>query len=294
MSCAIFSLMQPAVADDPQDERERKPPEALPLQRGERAPSRGSIPPSIPPPPETILRAEVQPIDLGTALRLAGVQNPELMLARQRVVEASALQQLAAAQFLPSINFGLNYDLHNGPIQQSNGNILSLNRSALYVGSGANVVAAGTVHIPGVLLSYNLADVYFTYLASRQNRVAREAMSIAVRNQMFLDVTLAYSELLRAEGHRAISVQARDESREIARLTSEYATTGAGRVADANRAATELAKREANLMGAEGDILRASADSASCSTLTLRFASIRPTLSSCLTRSCRPPCQSPS
>ena len=160
---------------------------------------------------------------------------------------------------MPSLNFGTNYDLHNGPIQQSNGNILSLNRSALYVGSGANVVAAGTIHIPGVLISYNLADVYFTYLASRQNRVAKEAMSIAVRNQMFLDVTLAYSELLRAEGHRAISVQARDEAREIARLTSEYATTGAGRVADANRAATELAKREAILMGAEGDILRASA-----------------------------------
>ena len=259
VSCVVFLLTRGAAADDPQVERERKPPEALPLRHGERSPSRGSIPPPIPPPQATILPAEVQPIDLGTALRLAGVQNPQLMLARQRVVEASALQQLAAAEFLPSLNFGTNYDLHNGPIQQSNGNILSLNRSALYVGSGANVVAAGTIHIPGVLISYNLADVYFTYLASRQNRVAMEATAIAVRNQMFLDVTLAYSELLRAEGHRAVSYQARDEAREIARLTSEYASTGAGRIADANRAATELAKREAGLLGAEGDVLRASA-----------------------------------
>src|SRR5262249_37552623 len=56
----------------------------------------------VPPSPSTILAPEVVPIDLNTALRLAGVQNPQLMIARQRVVEAAALRQLAAAQFLPS------------------------------------------------------------------------------------------------------------------------------------------------------------------------------------------------
>ena len=52
------------------------------------------------------LRPEIQPIDLDTALRLAGVQNPELNVARQRVLEAVAVRQLAAARFLPSINPG--------------------------------------------------------------------------------------------------------------------------------------------------------------------------------------------
>src|SRR5579883_1076569 len=47
----------------------------------------------------TILSAEVRPIDLNTALRLAGVQNPEVLIARQRVLEAVAQRQLAAAQF---------------------------------------------------------------------------------------------------------------------------------------------------------------------------------------------------
>ena len=59
------------------------------------------------------------------------------MIARQRVVEAAALRQLAAAQFLPSLNLGTNYDSHTGNLQQSNGNILSVNRSAVYVGAGA-------------------------------------------------------------------------------------------------------------------------------------------------------------
>ena len=107
--------------------------------------------------PPTLLAPEFRPIDLNTALRLAGVQNPQLMIARQRVVEAAALRQLAAVQILPSINFGMNYDSHTGTLQQSNGNILSVNRSALYVGAGSGAVAAGTVSIPGVVLEGNVA-----------------------------------------------------------------------------------------------------------------------------------------
>ena len=108
--------------------------------------------------PPTLLDPNTRPIDLNTALRLAGVQNPQLMIARQRVVEAAALRQLAAVQFLPSLNLGTNYDTHTGTLQQSNGNILSVNRSALYVGAGAGAVAAGTVNIPGVVLEGNVAS----------------------------------------------------------------------------------------------------------------------------------------
>src|SRR5580765_3886661 len=54
----------------------------------------------------TILDKESRPIDLASSLQLAGVQNPEILLARERVLEATAQRQLAAAQFLPSINFG--------------------------------------------------------------------------------------------------------------------------------------------------------------------------------------------
>src|SRR5438132_12881670 len=67
---------------------------------------------------------EERPIDLFTALRLANVDNPEIRLARERVREAVALRQLAAAQFLPNINVGGNFDHHLGPLQLSSGEIL--------------------------------------------------------------------------------------------------------------------------------------------------------------------------
>src|SRR6516165_6257103 len=110
----------------------------------------------------------VATIDLASALRLAGVQNPEILLARQRVTEAVAVRQLAAAQILPSLNAGLNYDAHTGPLQQANGNILKVNRDALYVGAGANAVAAGAVNIPGVVYNLNVSEALFGALITRQ------------------------------------------------------------------------------------------------------------------------------
>ena len=144
--------------------------------------------PSLQPRSATILNTETRPIDLNTALRLAGVQNPELMVARQRVVKAVAQRQLAAVQIIPSFKGGTSYDTHTGNLQQFNGNILSVNRSALYVGAGSNAVAAGTVAIPGLLLTGNIADGLFRYLGSRQFVRQAEFASLAVRNQAFLRV----------------------------------------------------------------------------------------------------------
>jgi len=209
--------------------------------------------------PPTLLAPEIREIDLNTALRLAEAQNPQLLIARGRVLEAAALRQIAAAKFLPSLNGGVNYDLHTGNLQQSNGNILSVNRSALYVGAGANAVAAGSVAIPGAVLEGNVATATFGYLASRQFAAQREADAVAVRNQAFLQTTLGYSELLRAEGRRAIAIQVRDESRKVAELTASYSNAGQGTEADAHRALTEMQTREYDIQEAEEAVLVASA-----------------------------------
>lgn len=207
----------------------------------------------------SILDPNERPIDLGTALRLAGAQNPRLLIARQRVLEAVAQRQFAAVQILPTLNAGANYDTHTGNLQQSSGNILSTNRSAVYVGGGAFALAAGTVSVPGVMLAGNIAEGLYLYLTSRQVVQQRVWTSVAEQNQALLRAALAYCELIRAEGHRAIAEQIRDQAAEVARITAAYARTGEGRQADADRAATEFARRRADVRQAEGRILRASA-----------------------------------
>mgnify|MGYP001029731266 CR=1 FL=1 len=254
---------EPAAAASTSGAREELEIQARPLDLDDEPlrtrPSESSSDVVTPESPPTILEAEVQPLDLNTALRLAGVQNPQLLIARQRVVEAAALRQLAAAQILPSINLGMNYDNHTGNLQQSNGNILPVNRSAFYVGSGSGATAAGTVPVPGVLLEGNIAEKSFAFLASRQLVEVQEATAVAVRNQTFLQTTLAYSELLRAEGKRAIALQVRDEAKRLAQLTAAYANAGQGRQADAQRAQTELESRENDIKSAEEAILVSSA-----------------------------------
>ena len=214
-------------------------------------------------PPESpkgqTLQPGESPIDLATALQLAGVQNPELLIARERITEAMALKQFAAAQALPNINAGLNYDLHRGPLQQSNANILKVNRDAMYVGLGSNAVGAGTVNIPGVGYNLNVGTAWFNYLQSKQLVVRANAAARTSQNDTLLRVCLAYTELLRAEARLAIFKQNHIEASEIARLTEAYSKAGQGRKADADRASVELRKRETDLIQAEADAVVASA-----------------------------------
>jgi outer membrane protein TolC len=229
--------------------------------RGETLPPPRRALPDVPTPPlaASILSDQVKPIDLASALRLAGVQNPEILLARERVTEAVAAHRLAVVQILPTLNAGTNFDAHTGPLQQSTGTIINVNRSALYGGMGASAVGAGTVAIPGLVLNGNVSEGIFAALVSKQVVRQREFASVAVRNDVLLRVCLGYLELLRAEGRRAIALDIRKEASEVARVTVAFAATGVGRQADADRAATELEKRNDDLLQAEGDVLTASA-----------------------------------
>jgi outer membrane protein TolC len=71
--------------------------------------------------------------------------------------------------------------------------------------------------------------------------------------------SVGYVNLLRGYGRQAIARKNREEGAEVARLTAEYAQTGLGRKADADRALVELKRRDAELTQAEGETLAASA-----------------------------------
>ena len=141
-----------------------QPPAKEILKGDEKLPS----PQLLQPAPSTgLLSGQSAKIDLPSALRLAGVQNPEILLARERVEEAAAMRQLAAAQFLPSLNVGTDTDIHTGPLQRSNGQIIEENRGSLYLGLGAAAVGAGTVNIPGLVWSGNVSDTIYANLVAR-------------------------------------------------------------------------------------------------------------------------------
>ena len=203
--------------------------------------------------------AEASPIDLTTSLSLAGAENPQILIAMQRTLAAAARQQLAAAQALPNINLGTNFDFHHGVLQQASGNILKVNRDAMYIGAGAQAVAAGSVSIPGVQYNLNVGESLFRYYESQQRRDAAAHRTNATRNQVLLNVVLAYLDLVAAQARRSVAIQARKESDVVAQITSAYAATGQGLPADAERAATELKLRESEVIAAEATVTVVSA-----------------------------------
>lgn len=202
---------------------------------------------------------EIVPIDLPAALQLAGFRSPEVLIAQQRVLVVTARQQLAAAQALPNLNGGTNYDAHTGVLQQASGAIINVQREALYVGAGLNAVAAGSVNLPGLQYNLNVGETYFNYLISRQETERSWAAATTQRNNTLLQLSTAYCRLVQAQGTRAIRGRIRDEAAEIARITASYAKVGQGRPADAERAATELGRRNADLLAADLEIAEASA-----------------------------------
>ena len=202
---------------------------------------------------------ETTPIDLAGAFALIGVQNPQFLAAQQRVLEASAQRQLAAVQLLPTINLGSSYYSHTGIIQQPDGSLIKVNNESLFVGAGANAIGAGTVNIPGVVWNLNVADTYYNYLIGRQVQSQRAANVTTVNYDIQRRVATAYLELVRTAGYQSIAWQARQDVAEVARITAVFERAGQGRAADANRAASELHSRDADVIDAEGQMVSASA-----------------------------------
>jgi outer membrane protein TolC len=215
--------------------------------------------PAEPVAPPSILQDDCSPISLSDAFYLGDVQNPELTLARQRITEAMARRMQAAAMLLPNVNTGGSYDDHTGPLQQSNGHILKVNRDSLYLGLGAYAIAAGTVNIPGITYSLNPVLSIYGFRGVRALVRQRQFESAAVRNQVLLRIALAYTDLLRAEGRRAVALQIREDVREVARITREQGQRTFARVSDADRAASELSLRNSLVVEAENEMLQASA-----------------------------------
>jgi outer membrane protein TolC len=197
-------------------------------------------------------------IDLSSALRLAGVRNLQIVVAQQRVEAAVADQQFAAAQFLPNLNAGTNYDSHTGELMRSTGALASVDRSSLYIGAGTLAVGSGPPQIPGVQYNLKVSTAIFGYLVSRQNTNRARFERQAVDNVVLLNVAIAYAELLRAAGAMQLAILTRNDTGEVARLTADHAKAGQGRQADANRAATELRQREQDVVEAEARLTQAS------------------------------------
>ena len=128
------------------------------------------------------------PIDLPTALRVAGVRPLDIATAEAGVNQARGLLTQARVLWIPNINGGMGYYHHdNGNQNLFNGQGFDKSTNALIVGGGPTLSVGG-------------ADAIFAPLAARRVVNSRDADVQTARNNSVFSVAQAYFTLQQARG----------------------------------------------------------------------------------------------
>ena len=199
---------------------------------------------------ESVIEDDSIAVDLSTALSMVGGQHPAVGFARWRVQEAYAEIDAAKSLWLPSIRAGFSYHRHDGNLQASDGSIIDPNRSSLQAGLGAGGVGAGTTQRPGVVANFRTADAIFQPKIANKTSWAREHAANAAVNDQLASVASGYIRLLQATQNVRIVQESSERTAALAQLTKDFAETGQGLQADADRMATEFKLIESRLIDA--------------------------------------------
>lgn len=188
-----------------------------------------------PPPVEVALPAtepseKPLPINLPTALQLAGVRPLDIAVASERIRLAAAQLDQARVLWLPTLYLGVDYFRHDGRIQNVEGNLFDTSKSALLIGGGPSAV-------------FGITDALFAPLAARQIIRARQAELQTARNDALLAVAEAYFSVQQARGELAGAQDAACRTEEVLRRTQELAPGGLVPEVEVVRARTELGHR---------------------------------------------------
>jgi outer membrane protein TolC len=146
--------------------------------------------------------AEPHPIDLPTALQLAGAQNLDVKIAREKVAEAKANHESARLQFFPWLSPGAGYRKHEGRIQAVDGPVFDASKQSYNVGATLNA-------------QVDIGDALYKTLAARQLVNASNHALDAQRQDTILAAAQGYFDLAKAQA--AVNV-----AQEAVRISQDY------------------------------------------------------------------------
>ncbi len=222
--------------------------------------------PASPPdrPQETLGVEEPFTVDLATALQLGGADALQIQIAREKVYQAQVELSKSRLILLPTLWYGVGWNHHDGPIQTTPGRVITTSRSSFYTGGGAGFEGAPTSGAGGgpgqFVLNLSLADAHFIPLEKRQLFQAATAARAGEKNDIILDIAIAYANILEARSELANNRQGLVASRDLVQLTTNFADAGQGAPAEVYRAKTEEAHWLRKIEDAERRSLRETAE----------------------------------
>src|SRR5690606_6765356 len=107
-------------------------PQALPSNTNDASGAVASAEDALHSPPRDYFDATRQiPIQLSYALQVTAGQNPQVAFAQHRIQQAYAQLEAAEVLWMPSLRAGVNYNRHDGVIQDVGGNMVTNSRSSI-------------------------------------------------------------------------------------------------------------------------------------------------------------------
>ncbi|MEO2016005.1 MAG: TolC family protein [Fuerstiella sp.] len=260
----LFAAADSAVAEETTGrDRQRSIESAIPIIQAASVEVIDETDSPLPVPPEAS-EQEAFPVDLPTILRLAGGRNWAVQLASERINQAQAEVMAAEALWLPSLNVGIGATKHEGQIQATTGEILDVSRSSLFVGGGAKVANAPLTGGAGgparLFLDLSIADALFQPLVARQMACAAQYQQAVAFNEAQLEGTLAYFDLVSAQGEASISAENLSDAAGLLSMTEAFVAAGKASPAEVSRVQVIVANHQQSVIDAELKIKLASSE----------------------------------
>src|SRR5439155_13118480 len=161
------------------------------------APPPATLPPATDAAPTTAV-----PVSLDAVMRLAEDQNAQVALARERINQAYAEQELADKRLLPDVTVGTGYYRHEGGIQLQEGPLIRSSTGAML--SGADIYA-----------KLDLKAITIAKLDAARKTLQARGEAKRVTTEVLLEASATYVDLLAAHSGLAI---ARDLDGELHKL----------------------------------------------------------------------------
>ncbi len=178
------------------------------------------------------------PIDLATALRLAGARNLDVQLAQSAVQDAHASYYSAVERFLPTFVPAASYLHHSGRDQDVNGPLIDVTKH----NETAGVTA--TAEIP-------IGEALFQTLQTRQLLAAADAAQAAQEQDTQLVVAQQYLDLVNAGALVEVVGQALAISQNYEQQLNEAVRIGTAFKGDAFRVQTQTRRLQLDLTRAK-------------------------------------------
>jgi outer membrane protein TolC len=191
-------------------------------------------------------RANVYLIDLPTALRLAGAQNLDIQLAREKVAEAHANHDSAIERFFPWLSPGVAFRGHDNLIQATEGNVIDVHKKS---------------YAPGLTLTIqtDIGDAIFKAIEARQLLNASDHALDAQREETIAAAAQGYLDLVKAKSAVGVAAEAVTISDEYERQIDRAVEAGIAFKGDALRVKVQHERDRLALRRAQEERTTASA-----------------------------------